>query len=295
MSSSKITLLGLYNHNSHIFDGLQFPAGIDRQMAIDEILMRSGEFEILYPDMAFLTDAITHWGRKHFRTFEQWIRALAIEFDPLYNYDRFEEYTDEKASQGSQGRTGKETGAEVMQTANHTAGTESGSEIGSHSSDSTQSGSENTTGNSVSGTDSNSATDETKDRQVSAYDEATYQNREKETTDNDNSGHGSGYAVNTTSTTKGGTDAQSASDVTTHGATDERSGETSSSGQSQKSTEEQAHDSRIEQIKHTAHLYGNIGVTTSTQMLEDFLRVERFTIYEQIADIFVDEFCILIY
>jgi len=50
-----------------------------------------------------------------------------------------------------------------------------------------------------------------------------------------------------------------------------------------------------EQIKHTAHLYGNIGVTTSTQMLEDFLRVERFNIYEQLADMFISELCLLIY
>ena len=50
-----------------------------------------------------------------------------------------------------------------------------------------------------------------------------------------------------------------------------------------------------DEVKHEAHLYGNIGVTTSTQMLEDFLRVERWNIYEHIADIFCDEFCIPVY
>ena len=50
-----------------------------------------------------------------------------------------------------------------------------------------------------------------------------------------------------------------------------------------------------EVIQHEAHLYGNIGVTTSTQMLEDFLRVERWNLYEHIAELFVDEFCIRIY
>ena len=48
-------------------------------------------------------------------------------------------------------------------------------------------------------------------------------------------------------------------------------------------------------IQHEAHLYGNIGVTTSTQMLEDFLRVEGWNLYEHIAQLYVDEFCIRVF
>ena len=271
MSSSKMTLLGLYNHNSHIFDGLQFPAGIDRQMAIDEILMRSGEFEILYPDMAFLTDAITHWGRKHFRTFEQWIRALSIEFDPLYNYDRFEEYTDAKTAQGQQtsGSTSK--------------GQTSSADVESTRTDASSSGSDEKTSQSISSTDSQSETTDGKTRKVSAYDEATYQNREKEDTTSNSEGGGNGFAANRDEAHSAGTDSSQGDTV--------RTGHTGA----ESSHETVASSNQVEQTKHTAHLYGNIGVTTSTQMLEDFLRVERFTIYEQIADIFVDEFCILIY
>ena len=44
-----------------------------------------------------------------------------------------------------------------------------------------------------------------------------------------------------------------------------------------------------------ARLYGNIGVTTSQQMLQSELDVARWNVYEQIADLFVDEFCIMIY
>ena len=47
--------------------------------------------------------------------------------------------------------------------------------------------------------------------------------------------------------------------------------------------------------KHSSHLWGNIGVTTSAQMLQGELDVRRFNIYSQIADIFVSEFCILVY
>lgn len=215
MSSATMTMLGMYNYVPDLFDNLTFPAGIDKDTAVDEILLKCDEFEVLYSNPAFLKQAITHWGKKHYRTFSEWVKALAIEFDPLYNYDRFEDYTDAKISNAS-------------------------SKNGSRS---------------VSATGTSTDESSSNRRDVSAYDSSTYEPREKETGSGDSASHGSGIAMNEM--------------------------EENTSGQ--------------EQTKHTAHLYGNIGVTTSTQMLEDFLRVERFTIYEEIADIFVSEFCIMVY
>ena len=46
-------------------------------------------------------------------------------------------------------------------------------------------------------------------------------------------------------------------------------------------------------MKHDAHLYGNIGVTTSVQMLKEFVGFYKdFNLYEQIAGLFADEFVI---
>lgn len=207
MSSATMTMLGMSNYVPDLFDDLTFPAGIDKETAVDEILLKCGEFEVLYSNPAFLKTAITHWGKKHYRTFAEWVKALAIEFDPLYNYDRFEEYTDDK------------TGSSKANSISSTMTTSTGS-TGSQ-------------------------------RDVSAYDSSTYEPREKETGSSSGSGSGTGTASNEASET--------------------------------------------EKVTHKAHLYGNIGVTTSTQMLEDFLRVERFTIYEEIADLFVTEFCIMVY
>lgn len=50
-----------------------------------------------------------------------------------------------------------------------------------------------------------------------------------------------------------------------------------------------------ETYKHKAKIHGNIGVTTSQQMLQSELDIARFNLYEQIADIFVSEFCIMVY
>lgn len=236
---AKLTMIGMNRFDPTLFDGLTFPAGIDKALAVNEILIRSGEFEVLYPQPDFLKMQIEMWGKKHFRTFEKWVEALAENFNPLYNYDRHEEYTDEKSGKSS----GLENTSNVSDATTKTDGTRSQAS------------------NEVASTSNSS------ENEVSAYDSATYAPHDQNT--------GSG-----TQSTAGTVGETSGTESTSNGASNTTTGR----------TQEDA-----ETIKHTAHLYGNIGVTTSTQMLEDFLRVERFCIYEQIADIFVDEFCIMIY
>ena len=47
--------------------------------------------------------------------------------------------------------------------------------------------------------------------------------------------------------------------------------------------------------RHTGHIHGNIGVTTSQQMLESELELGYWNIYSRITDMFLKEFCIMIY
>lgn len=46
---------------------------------------------------------------------------------------------------------------------------------------------------------------------------------------------------------------------------------------------------------HSGHLYGNIGVTTSQEMLREELDVQKFNLIQQITDLFINEFCIMVY
>lgn len=50
-----------------------------------------------------------------------------------------------------------------------------------------------------------------------------------------------------------------------------------------------------ETVSHDAHLYGNIGVTTSQQMLKDELDISEWNVYEHITDLFLNEFSIYVY
>ena len=54
MAISKITLIGFYNYmnasGDDLFKYVSFPTGINKDTAIDTILLTGGEFEILYSE-----------------------------------------------------------------------------------------------------------------------------------------------------------------------------------------------------------------------------------------------------
>ena len=203
MSSIKMTILGLYRYgeynNEDLFQNMKIPAGIDRQDLIDNILEQGAAFEILYPDFEYLQFSIGAWSKRWYRTMEKWLEALTVQYDPLNNYDRHEEWTDNDKVSGK-----TETAAGV-----------------------------NTTGQD--------------ELSVTAYDSDQYHKKDK-------------------------TDSSGTSEST-------GSSETNTDGIS----------------THSGHLYGNIGVTTSQEMLREELDVQRFNLIQQITDLFITEFCIMVY
>ncbi len=202
MSSATLTLIGLNNfldtRNIDLFEKLSFPDGIDKETAIQNILLMCDEKELLYPNPDFMIEAIGLWSKKWNRTFTKWINALNIEYNPLENYDRQESWSD-----------------------------------------------------SASTSESNSA---------SANDSSYGSNSML----NDVSAFNSDYLRN---------DSASQNNV--------RNAASSSS---------RANNLKAELSKHEGRVHGNIGVTTSQQMLQAEIDIDRFNIYDEIAIIFMREF-----
>ena len=98
---AKITLIGMYNWDDTMFELLDLPEGLDKQTLIDDILLRGGEFEVLYPDNDFLKYSIGAWSRKYQSTFIRWADVLKKEYNPIENYDRMESWTDSGNTTGS--------------------------------------------------------------------------------------------------------------------------------------------------------------------------------------------------
>lgn len=109
MAKAKITLIGFYNYmqslNDDLFGNLTTPDGIDRQLLINNILFNYGEFEVMYADPYFMKNMIGIWSDKWQFTMTKWLEAITAEFNPVENYDRIENWTDNL----SRDKTGKVT------------------------------------------------------------------------------------------------------------------------------------------------------------------------------------------
>lgn len=175
MAQAKITLIGIENYlnpDRSVFDKMEMPEGVDRDVLIGAILMRCQEFELLYSDPDFLIDAVNIWSRKNYWTFEKWAKAINIKYDPLYNYDRTEEYTD------------------------------------THSGNYNKQGSGNSSGNTSTTNDLHSTNDVTVTHSEKAFNDTTLVNNQTDVTDQDTSDTGSvtGNYSNYNSDTENGTD-----------------------------------------------------------------------------------------
>ena len=117
---AKLTLIGMYNFDESLFDNLTIPESLDKQTLIDNILLRGGEFEVLYPDFDFLKFSIGAWSRKYQSTFNRWAKVLNMEYNPIENYDRQESWTDSGSSSGTM--SGNTSGSTTGKTDSTTTG-----------------------------------------------------------------------------------------------------------------------------------------------------------------------------
>lgn len=223
MSQAKMTLIGFNNflesEGSDLFLHLNLPTGIDVDAVKTNILLKGGEFEVLYANPYFLRDSIVTWSKKWHWTFDKWYKAINISYNPLENYDRIEEWTDINSNS-----TDRSIGNNTTQT----------NDI--HVADSGVNTSENL---------------------VSAFDSTSY------------SPHDKTQATAQSSSSNTGT-------ITNAGTINEGVNESGSNS-------------------HNGRMHGNIGVTTSQQMLQSEIDIAMFNLYDRITDVFLQEYVLPIY
>ena len=400
MSSAKITLFTfarwMNQNNDDLFKNFSVPAGIERDTLIDNILLRGGEFEVVYSDPHFMQYSIGTWSRKWYRTMSKWIEALSLNYNPLENYDRYENIQDTSNKTNKMDRTLDHADTVTINTQDLL--THDTQELVTHDTE------DSTLINTQDLRTLNTQNKETKDLEdinlrnlkdeevrdyrdlktmegdtvnlrnlkdketrdlkdketpqttdttsydhtttteqlVSAYDSSTYQPSQKtinsdgvevggdlthnkvelKKTGTDTFDHtgtdifehfGSEQVnnVSTDDTTYTGTDTtnRTGSENITHTGTDttENTGtdtlnKTGTETTGHTGTETTGHTGTIKDAggedafnDHIAHIHGNIGVTTSQQMLQAELDIDRWNIYEHITDLFLNEFVIPIY
>lgn len=83
----KLTILGLYEFNSDIFQGFNVPDGMDRETALNEILLQCGNLELIYPSYNILKLAITNWTKVEMPIWEKLYNTENFDYNPIWNVD----------------------------------------------------------------------------------------------------------------------------------------------------------------------------------------------------------------
>ena len=248
----RMTLIGLYNYEQQyerdLFRNLVLPDGFDKPTFVNSLLLEHGEKCVLYTNPDFFINAIGIWSAKYSLELERIYEALIAEYNPIWNYDRNEEWTDEggrKATSETSGSTAYKSETD----ASHKAKDEPDFEV-------------------VQDTNEDAVTE----NQISADNSSDYQPESKII---QNGGK-------TTTETNGTT--QNLAELSKSKQDDE----TTTSGKTV--------DSALDNSKHTGHLWGNIGITTSASMVSEVVK-QRFelSLYGTACKMFANELLLGIY
>lgn len=203
MSRATLSLLGLYQYDNTIFNELVLPEGMDKQLYINNLLMETAEMEVLFSNPATMRSVIGIWSSAHLDSWKKMWNTTKLEYNPIENYDRMEDWTDNN-------KTNSKVQSKDV------------------------------------GTGKNHSTDISKA-----------------------AGFDSGNLV-----TSGQNDNDSSNESTQIGNSEGNSNE---------------------ELKHTGRVHGNIGVTTSQQMIAEERRVADWNMYEYLIDKFKQQFLLLVY
>ena len=89
-----LSVLGLYNWDSTIFDGFSLPAAVDAETLRNLIFSETAELEVLYSDPSIFNLILRSWSKSRVEDWKRVENALNAEYSPIENYDRTETHSD---------------------------------------------------------------------------------------------------------------------------------------------------------------------------------------------------------
>lgn len=290
---ARLTLNGMFEYDPTLFEGMILPQDYDRDALFMEIMNTCGQLYPYHQQPSVLKSAIRLWFSRNYLNFDRIMDALMSEYDPIENYNRLENWTRTPNLDDTETRTGTDTTAH------------SGDDTETHSgTDSTELGGKDTVENSGSDTTTRSYTNyketitntgsRTTEEEVSAFDSSSYEPSKRTTetpTDLNQEKEISGAYSDETQFGK--------TEDTTYGKTEDitydsevKNEYNSNEATTYGTTFKHAHTGN-EQF--ASHVHGNIGVTTSQQMIQSEIELRQFDIYTDIARRFEREFIVQVY
>ena len=300
MANARLTLIGLYDYDDTLFVNLDLPESLDRATTINNILLRCGECPLIYSNITMNKIAIGVWSKKWKPSIERMITALDEEYNPLHNFDRYEKYDDERHNTDinmTNGELNRTTSQNKTDTTTYNSDLESKTTYDTELQSKTTYNSTITDGSVIDEDITYSGSDTTLN-DVSAFNDSNYQPSSKNSLTSSNTSGRDMTEYKTTEHT--GDDTR----VDTHSGDDTRLDKHTGKdelktvdSQTLKDVNAESKNGRSDETsKHDGHLYGNIGVTTSQQMLNAELDLRaKVNIYDVVAEMFYREFCVYVY
>lgn len=229
--SATVSLLGLSRINPGILGEMVLPDGLDADLVKDNLLAETAELEVIYPDAIFMQAMIGRWSAKELPIWERLYKTTLLEYNPIENYDRMEEWTEAED-------TKKNTEADA-------------------------------TGTSRTDTDGTSTKQSNTDgvindqKYVSAYNETNFTPTERD---------------NNTQNEKNESEQKDVGTVSVKTSAENTTDETGNRN-----------------LLRKGRAHGNIGVTTSQQMIEAERDVALYNIIDVIINSFKNRFCLQVY
>mgnify|MGYP005770092771 CR=1 FL=1 len=93
MRGASLSVMGIYQYDNTIFDGLRVPEGADRDALIQKILLDTVQMSTTIPDADWLKLAITAWCDSCYDTWVRVYNTTTYDYNPFENYDMTEEYS----------------------------------------------------------------------------------------------------------------------------------------------------------------------------------------------------------
>ena len=122
-----LNLIALYNYDNHLFDDLEIPSGLDKNVCVDLLLTETSDFNMIYPDPQLFKQRLDTWNTRRMPIWLKLWSTTQYEYDPIANYDRTETHTETIRHTGTDStqrndqmtHTGTD-GTQTTETATHT-------------------------------------------------------------------------------------------------------------------------------------------------------------------------------
>lgn len=103
MFPTVLTLSGIESywneHGQSLFGDVLIPEGIDRETLTAFIISRAGDFSVIDFDPEYMMKKTDLWFKANYDDFNRWLQAFMAQYDPLFDYYRQEDesHTDHAA------------------------------------------------------------------------------------------------------------------------------------------------------------------------------------------------------